>query len=378
MAPFTKPMRILHLYHDFWPARGGIEDYLTDLLPRQTGQPLVGQGTRLEPVLLCASPTTATTEGWFEGVRVVRAGALGRYYTPIAPTWPAWIRRLRPDLIHLHLPCPLGEWAIALADPRTLLVVSLHNEYVRPAWALALQGRLQRRLLQRAAAILVGAPDYAATSPVLAGLGHKVHTAPYGIDLPRYARRDAPPAPGAGVLFAGRLTYYKGVEVLLDAARLIKAPITIAGDGPWRARLQGQARRLGLDARVTFLGAVDDARLIDLMQHSQVFVFPSTERSESFGLVQLKAMACGLPVVSTTLPGVSWLNQDGQTGLTVPPCDAPELAAAVNRLLADEHLRARLAAGAAARARHFDLATMTAAVTQVYAAVMADAQHPHL
>ena len=127
-------MRILHLYHDFWPARGGIEDYLADLLPRQVDLSLAAQGARLEPILLCASPTPATTEAWFDGVRVVRAGSLGRYYTPFCPTWPVWIRRLRPDLIHLHLPCPLGEWALALANQRTPLVVSLHNEYVRPAW----------------------------------------------------------------------------------------------------------------------------------------------------------------------------------------------------------------------------------------------------
>jgi rhamnosyl/mannosyltransferase len=365
-------MRILHLYHDFWPARGGIEDYLADLLPRQAGQALAGQAGVLEPILLCASPTPTTTEAWICGVRVVRAATFGRYYTPICPTWPAWLRRLRPDLIHLHLPCPLGEWTLALADQRTPrrtpLVVSLHNEYVRPAWALALQGRLQRKLLRRAVAILVGTPDYAATSPVLAGLGYKVHTAPYGIGLPCYSGL-GDGQPRHGVLFAGRLTYYKGVEVLLDAARWIDAPITIAGDGPWRARLERQAQRLGLDGRVTFLGAVDEARLIALMQQSQVFVFPSTERSESFGLAQLKALACGLPVVSTTLPGVSWLNRDGQTGLTVPPRDAPALAAAVNRLLTDAELHARLAVGAVARARQFDSATMAAVVAAVYAQV---------
>ena len=120
------------------------------------------------------------------------------------------------------------------------------------------------------------------------------------------------------VLFAGRLTYYKGVEYLLEAAPLIPGRIAIAGDGPWRERLMAQARRQRLGDRVAFLGAVSEPRLIELMRASGVFVFPSTERSESFGLA-IKAMASGLPVVSTTLPGVSWLNQHGRTGLTVPP-----------------------------------------------------------
>lgn len=362
-------MRVLHLYHDFWPARGGIEDYLADLLPQQAA---AGD----EPILLCASPDAATVEEWFRGVRVIRAGALGRYYTPFCPAWPGWIRRLRPDLIHLHLPCPLGEWALLLADRRTPLVVSLHNEYVRPRWALAFQQRVQQRVMQRAAAILVGAPDYAATSPVLAGHHRKVHHAPYAIDLARYAAAEN--GPRHGVLFAGRLTYYKGVEVLLAAAPQIPAAVTVAGDGPWRARLEHQARALGLAGRVAFLGAVGETRLIDLMQRSRVFVFPSTARSESFGLAQLKAMACGLPVVSTTLPGVSWLNQHGRTGLTAPPQDAAALAAAVNRLLADDELHGSLAVGAAARARQFDLAAMAAAVRSVYAQVLNHAQPAHL
>lgn len=366
-------MRVLHLYHDFWPARGGIEDYLADLLPWQAA---AGD----EPILLCASPDTATVEEWFRGVRIIRAGTLGRYYTPFCPAWPGWIRRLRPDLIHLHLPCPLGEWALQVVGRCSPLVVSLHNEYVRPRWALGLQQRVQQRVMQRAAAILAGAPDYAASSPVLAGHRHKVHHAPYAIDTARYAAaRDAADenGPRRGVLFAGRLTYYKGVEVLLAAAPQISAAVTVAGDGPWRARLERQAQALGLAGRVAFLGAVGETRLIDLMQRSRVFVFPSTARSESFGLAQLKAMACGLPVVSTTLPGVSWLNQHGRTGLTAPPQDAAALAAAVNRLLDDDELHGALAAGAAARAQQFDLATMTDAVAAVYAGVLADAQPAH-
>ena len=362
-------LRVLHIYHDYWPTRGGIEDYLGELLRRQAGQVLPGQMANLEPILLCANDAPRTVEEWHEGVYVVRSAAVGRYYTPFCPAWPKWIRRLQPDLLHLHLPCPLGEWAIALADQDTPLVASLHNEYVRPRWALVLQRPLQRRLLRRAAAILVGAPDYAATSEVLCGVREKVRHAPYGIDLARYGRDAARGTRQRVVLFAGRLAYYKGVETLLVAAAQIEAPIVIAGDGRWRPRLEAQAQGLGLQQRVTFLGAVTETRLNELMLQSRLFVFPSTERSESFGLAQLKAMACGLPVVSTDLPGVSWLNQHDRSGLTVPVRDAPALAAAVNRLLRDDALCDRLARGAVVRARQFDLETMAQAVAQVYAQV---------
>ncbi len=171
---------------------------------------------------------------------------------------------------------------------------------------------------------------------------------------------------GAEILFAGRLCYYKGVEVLLDAASNMDGHVTIIGDGPWRAKLQAQARRAQLGERVCFRGAVSEQTLIAQMQSSQVFVFPSTERSEAFGIAQLKAMACGLPVVSSDLPGVSWLNRHHQTGLNVPVRDAKALACAVNRLLSDNALRMRLAEGAREWAQEFTVERMARKTKRVY------------
>ena len=191
---------------------------------------------------------------------------------------------------------------------------------------------------------------------------------PYGIDLANYAPASSAKQ-GGEVLYAGRLCYYKGVEVLLDAAPAIRGRITILGNGPWCKRLMQQAQRLRLGERVSFLGQVPEQTLIERMQASRVFVFPSTERSEAFGLAQLKAMACGLPVVSSDLPGVSWLNRCGETGLTVPVRDASALAQAVNRLLADADLREQLSLGARARAKQFTLSTMAQTIGGIYASV---------
>lgn len=373
-------MRVLHIYHAVWPTRGGIEDYLTDLTRAQAAQ-------GLEPIILCANDRPITLiefsplsllgrgETWIqrrgEGqARVIRAASFGRFYTPFCPSWPLWIRRLQPVLVHLHLPCPLGEWAVWLARPRALLV-SLHNDYVRPRAALKFHRPLHRAVLKRADAIIVAAPDYARTSPVLHDLQPKVRIVPYGVDLERIAHRASPMAYGVShiaphVLSAGRLCYYKGIEVLLDAAPAIEGHITIIGDGPWRARLHAQARRHRLDGRVRFRGAVSEQALIAQMQSSAVFVFPSTERSEAFGLAQLKAMACGLPVVSSDLPGVRWLNRHGETGLVVPVRDAQALACAINRLLSDTVMRQRLSIGAQTRSQQFTLTRMLDETNAVY------------
>lgn len=352
-------MRVLHVYHDFAPARGGIEDYLADLTRLQ-----VAQG--IEPVVLAANDGPRTRVETAGGVCVIRAASFGRWFTPLCPSWPRWVRAVQADIVHLHLPCPLGEWSLAATRPRRL-VISLHNDYVRPRAALALHYPLHRRMLAAAQAVIVATDDYARTSPALAGRRDGVHIVPYGIDAARYAPGPAQTG-GAPVLSAGRLAYYKGIEVLLDAAPQIHGPIAIAGGGPWQARLHRQAARAG--AAVAWLGPVAEDALIGLMRAARVFVFPSTARAEAFGLSPLKAMACGLPVAGSDLPGVRWLNRDGETGLTVPAGDAPALAAAVNRLLGDEPLRARLARGARERAQTLTPERMAAGTLAVYRAVL--------
>jgi rhamnosyl/mannosyltransferase len=157
--------------------------------------------------------------------------------------------------------------------------------------------------------------------------------------------------PGPRLLFVGRLVYYKGLHVLLEAAREWPGMIVIAGDGPLEPTLRAQAAALGLGDRVQFAGRVPDEELPAYYQACDAFVLPSIARTEAFGVVQVEAMAAGLPVVSTRLPtGVPWVNQDGVSGIVVTPDDASALGEALGRLGRDRDLRERLAAGARQRA----------------------------
>jgi glycosyltransferase involved in cell wall biosynthesis len=213
------------------------------------------------------------------------------------------------------------------------------------------------------------------TSRALRGIDHgALMYIPYGIDLERWTDRH-PRAntvraayPGPLVVFLGRLCYYKGLDVLVTAAREVNATFLIIGDGPWRSRLERQAGGLG---NVRFLGPLGESEAIAHLQAADVFAFPSTIRSEAFGLSQLKAMACGLPVVSSTLPGVAWLNRHDETGLTVPPGDAAALTWALSLLLGDTDVRQRLAQGARRRAHEFSRERMTAAHQALYADCLA-------
>ena len=160
------------------------------------------------------------------------------------------------------------------------------------------------------------------------------------------------------VLFVGRLVHYKGVEFLIRAMENVKARLWISRHGTaGRFASETWPGRKGLADRVEFLGQVSDEDLIAYYHACDVFALPSITTQEMFGLVQLEAMACRKPVISTNLPtGVPWVNQHGKTGYTVSPGNPEELAEAIRLLLASRELRQEMGeAGRAARraAVHF-------------------------
>ena len=129
-------------------------------------------------------------------------------------------------------------------------------------------------------------------------------------------------------------------------------------------------RALGLFERVTILSGVAD--VVPYYHAADVFVLPSINRSEAFGMVQIEAMACGKPVVNTELDsGVPFVSRHDETGLTVPPGDSDALARAIGTLLRNPEMRARM--GAAARLRvyaEFNVELMARKTLDIYEAVM--------
>lgn len=146
----------------------------------------------------------------------------------------------------------------------------------------------------------------------------------------------------ATVLLAlGRLHVNKGFDVLLRAvAALPDAVLWLAGAGPEEAALKRLARELGVAERVRFLGWRDDVAA--LFAAADLFVCPS--RHEPLGNVVIEAWAHGVPVVAAAAQGPAALVRGGVSGLLVPVDDAPALAAAIGRALADAHLRRALVA----------------------------------
>jgi rhamnosyl/mannosyltransferase len=309
--------------------------------------------------VLVPSRSRRRTEEWVDGVEVVRVPEIGRYLSaPLCPTMPAELRRLAPDLVHLHFPNPTGDLAYLLSGCRAPVVMTYHADIVRQWPALWLYRPVFRRLGRHVARIIVSSDLYVSSSPFLSWYRDRCVVVPYGIDptpftlLPGEAETVERLRQEHGrrlVLFLGVLRSYKGLETLLQAMPRVGGHLLVAGRGDC-ARLEALAGRLGVGDRVTFLGEVSETQRRLLLHACEVLVLPSLDRCEAFGIVQLEAMVCGRPVVSSDLPtGVRFVNQHGVTGLLVPPGDADALAEAVNRVLSDEALRTSL--GEAARAR---------------------------
>lgn len=361
-------MRILHVYKDYFPVLGGIENHVKMLAECQAA---LGH----EVSVLVTSRDRHTHVETMNGVRVIYAGRLATISSaPVSLALLGLLARERPDIVHLQFPYPFGELADYLFGQARKTVLTYQSDIVRQKFLRVLYAPMMERVLERVDRILATSPNYVATSTVLSRWKDKCVVVPLGIDPSPFL---TPPSllyqggerGGGSLLFVGRLRYYKGLNYLLEAlCDLPEARLEIVGTGPKEAEWKKLAGDLGLSARVDFAGDVPDAELPSHYAACDVFVLPASERSEAFGLVQLEAMAAGKPVVSCDVgTGVAWVNQDGVTGLVVPPRNPGALATALKKLLGDRELARNM--GAAGRRRvlsDFTQDTMVERVIGIY------------
>jgi glycosyltransferase involved in cell wall biosynthesis len=208
---------------------------------------------------------------------------------------------------------------------------------------------LKRRLASLADRVVVATPDYAEGFERRGAPG-RVQVIPWGIDVPEAEPAPKPAAPFTAA-FIGQLRPYKGVRVLLEAARALpELRFLLAGEGPERPALEARIRRFGL-ANLELVGALSEDALDALYRRAHAVVLPSVSRLEAFGIVLVEGMARGCVPVASSLPGVRQVVDE--IGLCFPPGDAGALAAALRRLAADPRELARRARAARERSRAY-------------------------
>lgn len=373
-----RKLRVLQLGKQYYPHIGGIE-----VTMQQIAEGIQGE---VDSFVLAAQERGGARKEIINNVPVYYAKSWGIIASmPISIDLIGYLRKHRDDydIIHLHMPFPLGDLACLLSGFKGKLVLYWHSDIIRQKKLMLLYRPLMQWTLRRADVIAIATQGNIDGSPYVKLFERKCVKIPFGLRREweeksnRYwAERRQQEENLSGeiltkkslsgeidrketlkLLFIGRLVYYKGCEVLVEAMELLGRrnqlngiELCLVGAGVLEEELKARVHRNGLKEYIKFAGRVSDDVLEEKIRECDVFVFPSVANSEAFGLVQLETMAFGKPVINTSLStGVPWVSIGGKTGLTVDPNDAKALADAI--LWMKEHPAEREEMGIQARRR---------------------------
>jgi len=348
-------MRILHVGKYYAPERGGIESYTRALCEWTSSR-----GHAVGALVHQRPGVWRTTSEVIGDVEVRRVACIAApVYTPLSPTFPFELARalgeLKPEILHLHLPNPSCFSVLASSRARRLpWIVHWHSDIPpdAPDWRLRIGYRTYRpfeqALLKRADAIVATSQAYLDASSALTRWRAKCRVIPLGVDdvaLPAPQTELWPSRDGLKLLAVGRLSHYKGFDVLIESLARADGSLLLIGDGECADALRAAAERRGVSARIRFAGAIDEETLLAAYAAADVLVLPSLNRGEAFGLVLLEAMRAHLPVIASAIAGSGIVDVvvDGETGILTRTGDADALTAAIARLR-DSALRDRLGA----------------------------------
>ena len=298
-----------------------------------------------------------------EGVHILRVSPIATIYSCSLPLGIlGCLKNGEYDIVHAHTPVPaIAELAALRINGKTPFILGYHNDVVK----VGIVGRLLSNiynfalgplLLKKADVIITLTRSLAQNSRRLADHSRKVKVVPGAVNIERFRpgldenrirekyglRKEA-----KVILFVGILDAYKGCDYLVRAMPIIvskvpEAQLILVGTGPMTEELKAIAGRLGIEAKIIFAGFIPDEDLPDYYAAGDVFVLPSVSSEEGFGLVQLEAMACGKPVVTTTIPGVCEVDSQEVATIHVPPRNPEALSDAVVSIFQDSDLAIRL------------------------------------
>jgi phosphatidylinositol alpha-mannosyltransferase len=285
---------------------------------------------------------------------------------PLALDVPCALRTIRAlrdeefDVVHLHEPLCPGPTLTALLVADHPLVGTFHRAGASRAYRAfrplvqALAGRLDVRCA-------VSEDAHRTACDAHPGEYHLLFN---GIEVDRFAKADPYPTDGPAVFFVGRHEPRKGLDVLLRAMARLPSDVRlwVAGEGPQTVELR---ERTAGDPRIQWLGRIDDAEVASRLRGADVFCAPSLH-GESFGVVLLEAMAAGTAIVAGDLPGYRAVARPEEHAVVVPPGDATALALALERVLTDGSLAARLVAAGESRAVEFSMERLAHRYVELY------------
>ena len=339
---------------DFYPRVGGLENYALGV-----GRALVAQEECVVEVVTSGNRSQSAVDA----VGDIKVNRLRRTFvisdTPVGVRWLLDVRsaigRIRPDVVNVHLPVPgIADVAVFVRGDIPC-VLTYHNDLVKESLVGGAAARIYSNLilprtLARCDAVIATSQLYAKTSRPLQAIGRKVYIVRPGVDTSVfYPERTVNKEPGISeIVFVGSLRRshrHKGLHILLRAfsqvRKALPCRLRIVGSGDAEPDYRALCQQLGVGEETEFLGAISNDELRAVYSSADVAVLPSLNPAEGFGMVLTEAQACGTPVIGSRVGGVPEALREGETGLLVPPDDAPALSEALLRLLSDPGARQR-------------------------------------
>ncbi|MGE4317487.1 MAG: glycosyltransferase [Deferribacterales bacterium] len=347
-------MRILHVGKYQFEKRGGIET-----LTYQLCRKLIDHAYDVR--VLCSSEGNKTAVETYDNIPCVRAATwivVGS--APICPFQFIYFLKNRKkfDLLHVHLPNPFVTFFLLLAGTGAKIVVHWHADVIKQKYLFKLYRPFLKMFLKRVDRIIATSPNYFEASSALREYRDKVSVITMGLDEPqkasaelvdkwkdRFGRKKI-------ILSIGRLIYYKSYDVLIRAASHLSDDyhVVIVGKGEDKHSLENLVEKQA-KGRVSLLSDINDNDKNALLEACDIFVLPSSYRSEAFGLVQVEAMQFAKPLVCCDIQGsgVSYVNKDGVSGLVTPVGDDKKMAEAIAAICGNEDIYRKFSEGSYSR-----------------------------
>ena len=292
------------------------------------------------------------------------------------------VRRINPDLVHVHSHLFLSSYQAVRATHSIGMpsVVTIHGVTAQRGWFLNLYQQaylrtMAKMLFRDVSAIVCLTKSDAELIAEIAGDASKIHIIPNGVNIDFF--KPGEECANRLVVWTGRFVFEKGLNLLVEAAKIVSQQIPDArflliGSGPLENSIARRVKELGLSEVIRFTGPLERGEIAEVLRKATVFALPSLK--EGLPRSILEAMACGVPVVGSDISGINDVVIDGQNGILVPPREPEMLAHKIMTILEDKVLRKRL--GGKAResiVQRHNIADVTSEMEKLYHRIVAEA-----
>jgi len=346
-------MKILNINKLYYPFLGGIEK-----ITQEISEDLNNQADFKIDVLSCQTKGRQTIEE-INGVKVYRAASFGKSLgMPLSLDFFKLFFNIQKDYdaLLIHHPFPLAFLLLPFIKNKKVFIW-YHSDIVRQKIIRNLFSPFLHFGLKKAKKILVSGQEIINNSPILKKYENKCIVVPFGVDLEYFCQNENINNQSlkirAGfktplILSVGRLVSYKGFKYLITAMKEINGHLLIIGEGKEEKSLKKLIKNLGLTEKINIINHVSDLR--PFYKACDIFVLPSCQKNEAFGLVQIEAMAYGKAIINTDIKSaVKEVSLNNVSGYTVKAKSAQALVEAIDKIIINRELQNRF--GQAARIR---------------------------